>query len=330
MESIERAIDAKWPRERWRETRLLIAVSGGADSVALLHAMARLAATQPDRFEGQIQVAHFNHGWRGAESDADEAFVAELCQRLNVPLMVGRNEHRAVTARAAQSLPLTTEPLVPVKTEESARNSRYNFLTQAAYQCGARYVLTAHTASDRVETLLHNLFRGTGLSGVVGPPLTRSLGPELVLVRPLLDCWREQIEAYLQDLGQAFRMDSSNADVKFQRNYLRQALLPELRQRFGEQVDVRLLAFSDLSEEAVDALRELAADYLRRIESMQDELADEWRTTRTRGTESSSGCQLWRSSRCPWPVVHQGLVRVWQERGWPLQAMSARAVGEAA
>ncbi|MCA9182764.1 MAG: tRNA lysidine(34) synthetase TilS, partial [Planctomycetales bacterium] len=270
--------------------------------------------------EDQIQAAHFNHGWRGSESDADEAFVAELCQRLNVPLEVGRNEHRAVTALAAQTRSPTTNT-IHAKTEENARNLRYNFLTQTAYQCGARYVLTAHTADDRVETLLHNLFRGTGLSGVVGPALTRSLGPELVLVRPLLGCWREQVEAYLGELGQAFRVDSSNVDVKFQRNYLRQALLPELRERFGMQLDERLLAFSELAEESVVALRELSADYLRRIEWMRDELAASPGRT---GLEVSS--ELWLPTLeklpRPWPVVHRGLVCVWQERGWPLQAMS--------
>ncbi len=328
MQSPEKAIEEKWPRERWRGTRLLVAVSGGADSVALLHAMVRLAATQPDRLEGQIQAAHFNHGWRGAESDADETFVVELCQRLNVPLIVGRNEHpvsrnehRTVTAWAAQQLPVTPERSVPAKTEEGARNQRYAFLTQTAYQCGARYVLTAHTANDRVETLLHNLFRGTGLSGVVGPSLTRSFGPELVLVRPLLGCWREQVEAYLQALEQGFRVDSSNADVKFQRNYLRQALLPELRERFGAQIDERLLAFSELAEESVGALRELSADYLRRIELMRDALASSG-GLRERDVRSELWLPTLAKLPCPWPVVHQGLVSVWQERAWPLQAMS--------
>lgn len=320
MQSLEAEIDAKWSRERWRGTRVLVAVSGGADSVALLQAMVRLAAILPNRIEGQIQAAHFNHGWRGAESDADEAFVVELCQRLNVPLEVGRNEHRTVSARAAQTRSPTTDTS-HAKTEENARNLRYNFLAQTAYRCGARYVLTAHTANDRVETLLHNLFRGTGLSGVAGPSLTRSLGPELVLVRPLLGCWREQIEAYLEELGQVFRVDSSNADVKYQRNYLRKALLPELRERFGDSLDQRLLTFSELAEESVDALRELSADYLRRIKLMQDEMAASSGLTGL-GVSNELWLPTLEKLPCPWPVVHQGLVRVWQERGWPLQAMS--------
>lgn len=320
MQSLEIAIEATWPRARWQGTRVLVAVSGGADSLALLHAILRLAATQPEQLERQIQVAHFNHGWRGAESDADEAFVCALCQRLNVPLIVGRAEHHHVAAASTSggSLDLVSPP---TKTEESARKLRYEFLTKTAHHYAARYVLTAHTANDRVETMLHNLFRGTGLSGVVGPSLHRSLGPELVLVRPLLGCWRGQIESYLQELGQDFRVDSSNADVTFQRNYLRQALLPELRERFGAQLDERLLAFSELAEETVAGLQELATQYLRQVDTLR---VGQAKLHPAPNLENRSAIYLPIESQLayPWPVVHQALVRIWQAQSWPLQAMS--------
>lgn len=336
MHSLEIELEALWPTERWLGTRVLVAVSGGADSVALLRAIVNLARAEVGDVEGQIQAAHYNHGWRGAASDGDEEFVRKLCQRLQVPLFVGCNTghfnsapHRSAadsTSRAGSGaeecdMPSSPSEKSPTKTEAGAREVRYDFLSQTAYQCGARYVLTAHTASDRVETMLHNLLRGTGLAGVVGPPLTRPFGAELVLVRPLLGCWREQVEAYLHELGQDFRQDASNTDIAFQRNYLRHKLLPELRERFGGKLDQRLLDFSELAEEVVTDQRELAAEYLSRVAVLYE--------TAVAGFELQSRPgrgELYLPSRqklaCSWSVVHQALVRSWQERGWPQRSMS--------
>jgi tRNA(Ile)-lysidine synthase len=281
---------------------MLVAVSGGADSVALLHALVRLVKCQaPEAGIALIDVAHFNHGWRGAASDGDQAFVRELCQQLGLRLFEG-GEAAGLAGPGA-------------KTEERAREVRYQFLTETAYACGARYVVTGHTANDRVETVLHNLFRGTGLSGVAGPALTRQLDRDLVLVRPLLGCWREQVEGYLQELGATFRQDASNADVTYRRNYLRHSLLPVLRVEYGPQVDQKLLSFSELAEETMAALRQSAEEYLRLVEALR-------RDAGLVGDSDAAWVPSLGQLNFPWVVVREGLRNVWLARQWKLQAMS--------
>ncbi len=311
--SLEHEIDARWPLANWGETRLLVAVSGGADSVALLHALLRLkkrvvgeglqtasTAAEPS-IESLVDVAHFNHGWRGTASDRDEAFVASLCQRLGVRFYVGRN-----TQSNAELLS---------KTEEQARDLRYAFLAETAYACGARYVVTGHTASDRVETVLHNLFRGTGLSGVAGPSLTRQLDRDLVLARPLIGCWREQIVDYLAKIAETHCEDASNADTQYRRNFLRHKLLPLLREEYGDQVDQRLCSFSELSEEAVLALRESAREYLRLVEALR-------RDAGRVGERGSAWLPALDHLDFAWVVVREGLREIWHTRGWKLQGMT--------
>lgn len=288
MQPLERSLLEAWPFDSWKETRLLLAVSGGADSVALLRAMRNLAA----RTE-LLHVAHFNHGWRGAESDQDEQFVRYLCEQLELPF---------VTERADGNV---------VRSEQAARDARYAFLTKAAYAAGARYVVTAHTASDRVETMLHNLCRGTGLSGVAAPTQFRDLHDDLVLARPLLRCTRSQVVEYLRAIDQIYRDDASNANETFKRNFIRHRVLPLLQQTYGEQVDNHLLNFSLLAEDAVAALRFYALRWL------DDCLV---------GTEGKATAELllpvgsFRAA--PWPVVQAALEICWKRNQWPLQAMT--------
>ena len=304
--TLEQKLDQHWPVAIWGQTRLLVAVSGGADSVALLHALLRLShqscdhKADMDRVDKLIDVAHFNHGWRGAASDQDEEFVVQLCQRLGVRVFVGRS--------------VADSQHTQLKTEEHARQSRYAFLTETAYNCGARYVATGHTANDRAETVLHNLFRGTGLAGVAGPTLTRQLDRELVLVRPLIGCWREQITEYLLQIRETFRRDASNSDTNYRRNFLRHEVLPLLRRKYGEQLDDRICSFSELGEEALLALRDQAAEYLRLVEAFRRDMG-------LVGDRSSAWFPTLSQLDYPWVVVREGLRIVWLERGWKLQAM---------
>ena len=176
---------------------VLLAVSGGADSVALLRGTCLIA------FEMRIapQVVHVNHRLRGAESDADAEWVRELCHSRNVPCDV-------LTADVAKC---SAERGVGI--EEAARDARYKLLTSAAERIGAPVVLLAHTADDQAETVLHHILRGTGLAGLSGMPASRVLSESVRLVRPLLDVNRTEIERFLQSLGQDFRTDSSNRDT---------------------------------------------------------------------------------------------------------------------
>lgn len=304
---LEEQVNQQWPVAGWGQTRLLVAVSGGADSVALLHALLRLSITSTDNTgtgkqgEQLIDVAHFNHGWRGEASDQDEAFVVKLCQRLGVRVFVGRSETGSQQAR--------------LKTEEHARESRYAFLAETAYSCGARYVVTGHTANDRAETVLHNLFRGTGLAGVAGPTLIRQLDRDLVLVRPLIGCWREQITEYLSEIRETFRQDASNDDISYRRNFLRHEVLTLLRREYGEQIDNRLCSFSELAEEALLALRDQATEYLRLVEAFRRDMG-------LVGDRSSAWFPNLSQLNYPWVVVREGLRIVWLDRGWKLQGMT--------
>ncbi len=289
MQPLEQLLLESWPRQAWTDTRLLVAVSGGADSVALLRSLSQIA----DRRE-LIHAAHFNHQWRAAESDADEQFVRELCDQLNVPLTCVRAD--------------SCGPPHP-RSEQAARDLRYHFLTQAAYTLGARYVVTAHTASDRVETMLHNLCRGTGLSGVAAPTQFRNLHEDLVLARPLLHANRDQVVAYLKAIGQPFREDSSNTDPAYKRNFIRHRVLPLLRESYGEHAEGHLLSFSQLAEEAAEALRYYALKWI-----------DSSIVTPTSNSELQYPVASLKDT--PWPVVQAALEICWKRNRWPLQSMT--------
>ena len=216
-----------WPKLgilfSWRDVTVMVAVSGGADSVALL--LALRAITQ--QVAGQLVVAHFNHRLRGAESDGDERFVRQLCQHAEIGCTV---------AHADGALASTGDGV-----EAAARQQRYEFLRAAANHRGARYVVTAHTADDQAETVLHRVVRGTGLAGLSGIPISRRLSEMTTIIRPLLSARRSAVLAYLHDRQQPFREDSSNELVVFTRNRIRHQLLPLLEQQFNPQVVPSLL-----------------------------------------------------------------------------------------
>lgn len=188
-------------------TRVLCALSGGADSVCLLHLLLR---------EGRgltVAAAHYNHGLRGAESDGDEAFCRALCGEWGVPFFSARGDVAAEAARLHLSV------------EEAGRRLRYSFLYDTAEAWGADCIATAHNRRDNAETMLINLSRGTGTAGLGGIPPRRGK-----LVRPLLDAGREEILAYLEANSVPHREDSSNRSDDYTRNRLRHGVLPVLEE----------------------------------------------------------------------------------------------------
>lgn len=290
-----------WPLEQWQHQTVVLAVSGGADSVAMLRLIHGLVGSSP-----QVIVAHFNHGWRGEESDRDQQFVQELAHSLGL------------TCIAEQA----SQPSSESRSEQTARRLRYAFLRKVAMQHQASVIATAHTASDRVETMLHNLCRGTGLSGVCSPTESRQLDSGLTLVRPLLNCYREQIAAYLQQLGQPYREDSSNRNEQYRRNFLRNSVLPMLRQVYGDGLDSRLLSFSQLVEQTVQLQQEQSQQYQNRI---RDLLAQSILLGRL--LEPSQNELVFPSQPmldAAWPIVLLALQRQWHQRGWSQQAMSRK------
>ena len=185
---------------------ILAAVSGGADSMCLLHALLTLR----ERTSITVAAAHFNHQLR-PEADGEEAFVRDWCAQQGVPFYTGRAD---VTERAAQA---------GTGIEETARNLRYAFLEQMAAEIGADRIATAHQAGDNAETILLHLIRGSGLRGLGGIPPVRGR-----IIRPLLTVERREIEAYLARHNVPHVEDTSNADTVYRRNYLRREILPRL------------------------------------------------------------------------------------------------------
>jgi len=193
-------------------TVLLAAVSGGADSVAMLHLLVR--ATRAGFDEIGLAAAHLDHGLRGRESTEDARFVRDLGDRLGVPVVIGR----ARPTDALHSL------------EARARRVRYRFLRAAAKRRGAAAVLTAHTLEDQAETVLDRLLRGTGLRGLRGILPERALGRarDLRLLRPLLEVRRGDLRGWLTDRDLAWREDRTNRDGSNRRSRIRHELLPRV------------------------------------------------------------------------------------------------------
>ncbi|MBB5059039.1 tRNA(Ile)-lysidine synthase [Granulicella aggregans] len=218
--------------------RLCAAVSGGADSVALLLAL-HAANRQPKESLGVVLSAvHVHHNLRGAEADADAAFVADLCTRLEVSL------HR-IDADAPAHIEATGESM-----EEAARNLRYAAFHSLLATNQADAILTAHTLDDQAETVLMKLLRGAWTDGLsaIHPVLIPEKPKTGRIIRPLLATRRSQIETYLRDLNQPWREDSSNADTHHTRNRVRHELMPLLR-TFNPNLDQALANIAELARD---------------------------------------------------------------------------------
>jgi tRNA(Ile)-lysidine synthase len=237
--------------ERWLRRReigagdMVIAVSGGPDSVALLRA---LLVVRSPQYDGKLIVAHLNHRLRGLESDADAEFVRKLQQQLarTYPALETRCEAVDVAAIAHAE---------HTNLEGVARRLRYDWLAKVARETGARWIATGHTADDQAETVLLRLLRGTGLQGLRGIAARRMVAPDLEIVRPMLGVKRVEVMEYLLREQQSYRVDSTNADLRFTRNRIRHQLLPHLARRYNPEIPAILCR---LAEQAEDAYRHVA------------------------------------------------------------------------
>ena len=231
---------------------VVVAVSGGADSVCLLHILAKWGG----RLGTRLHAAHLNHQLRGLESEADAEYVSNLAGRLGIPISIDRQNVAAYRTERRCSI------------EEAARELRYAFLSRIARQVGAQRIATGHTRDDQVETILMHILRGTGTSGLCGlPPCSpmaydsqrTSLPTEalsaserqpgnLLVIRPLLDAGREETVSYCREYQLEPRIDSSNLSSSFFRNRLRLHLLPLLR-KYNPGIDQALLRLRDIAKE---------------------------------------------------------------------------------
>lgn len=290
----EAAIARQWPAERWCDVTVVVAVSGGPDSVALLRG---LHALKKATGSGKLIVAHFNHRLRpDAENDAH--WVRSLADSLQLDCEIGTGDVAEEAASAGDGI------------EAAARAARYRFLQSVAERRGGRYVVTGHTADDQIETVLFNFLRGTGLSGLAAMPHARPLGPAVSLVRPLLAIRRTDVIQYLHRLGQSYLIDPTNACESFARNRIRNELVPFLRDRFGAS-----------TEESITRLAQLAAEAQECIGTVADELLD--RCLVAPGTAHRSGALLSvsRLANQHRHLVREMFVALWRRVGWPMQNM---------
>jgi len=209
--------------------RILIALSGGADSVTLTHALNRISAGGSGRFGCTLAAAHLNHRLRGDEADRDERFVRELCERLRIELVVERAQN------LTESLNRSNLPDA-ANLEERAREVRYAFLNRAADRVKARYIAVAHHQDDQAETVMLRLLRGSGVAGL-GAMDTDGPGR---IVRPLLGLGRAEILTYLEAIGATYVCDSSNNSPVYLRNRVRHELMPMLERDYSPRLGRRL------------------------------------------------------------------------------------------
>jgi tRNA(Ile)-lysidine synthase len=202
---------------------VLVGLSGGADSVAMLHALLELRK----RFALRIAAAHLNHRIRASESDRDEEFVRAMCARLGVELVVERAAGLGLDA-ASPNL------------EERAREARREFLVRGAESLGADYVALAHQADDQAETVLMRMLRGSGATGLSAMPEQARVGAATTLIRPMLTLTRAQILSFLHSRKIPFVEDSSNSSTSILRNRLRLELIPMLEREYAPGLSRRL------------------------------------------------------------------------------------------
>lgn len=209
-----------------RGDKVLAAVSGGPDSLAmllLLHSVRQV-------LHCDLAAAHCNFSLRGDESDADERFVAEFCSRLGLECFTIQFDTRLAASELKKSI------------EESARHLRYGFFATLAEERGFTRIATGHHVNDNAETMLFNLFRGVSLPGLAGIRERNGM-----IIRPMLLFRREEIEGYLQEKGVTARLDSSNYLDEYDRNFIRNRVIPLIEERFAHKL---LPSLRRLSEQA--------------------------------------------------------------------------------
>ncbi|MDO8682764.1 MAG: tRNA lysidine(34) synthetase TilS [Armatimonadota bacterium] len=221
--------------------KVIVAVSGGPDSVALLHALHALK----DRLGISLHVAHLNHGIRGKEADKEAEFVRQLAADLGLESTVEKADVPAV------------KKLLRLSTEEAARKVRYEFLDRVADQIGATKIATAHTKDDQAETVLMNLIRGAGLEGLTGIPPVRGC-----YVRPLLSVTRKEVEDYCAHQNLEYKIDPSNLRFDYRRNRIRLEFIPLLESHYNPAVKSRLASTAEILRDEAAFLAETAQAFL--------------------------------------------------------------------
>lgn len=228
--------------------KILVAVSGGPDSVALLHVLAELSG----RYGTELFVAHLNHMLRGKEADGDEEFVRKTAGSLALPFVT----EKANVKNTAKALRMSVE--------EAAREVRYDFFNRAAAKFGASTIATGHTLDDQAETILMRLLKGSGSLGLSGIPYKRRSG-KIWVVRPLLDVSRKEVVEYIRKNRIPARTDTSNRKTIYLRNKIRNNLIPILEKDFNPNIKNVLASMASTFTDESLYLTEVAAAKAKRI-----------------------------------------------------------------
>lgn len=220
---------------------ILVAVSGGPDSIALLHWLKEHCSS----LDIILSCAHFNHGFRGEESDEEADFVAETCRQWGIPFYQTKMDLLKKVQEGGVNL------------QALSREYRYKFLQETAQKIGANRIALAHHKDDQVETILMRFLRGTGTTGLMGMPYERTLIDGVTLIRPFLNVTKAHIQQYLKLHQLSYRIDSSNLKTDYMRNRIRLQLLPELT-RYNSNLSSSIVALAHMIEEDERYLSQLA------------------------------------------------------------------------
>ncbi|MBA4311102.1 MAG: tRNA lysidine(34) synthetase TilS [Chlorobiaceae bacterium] len=210
-----------------RGEKIIVSVSGGIDSMTLLNLMLDLK----NRMKLTIAIAHFNHQLRGNESNEDETFIRDYAKKRKIRCFIESTDTNHISETEKLSI------------QETARNLRYNFLLNIRKSLGYQKIATAHNADDNAETILFNIFRGTGVHGMTGIPVFRK---DQNIIRPLLFASRDEITSYAAENNISFREDSSNSKKEYTRNFIRHEILPAIRQNINPNIRGSLLRSSHI------------------------------------------------------------------------------------
>lgn len=245
-----------------RKETVLVAVSGGPDSVCMLHLLKELNGME--EFAWNLIVAHVNHKLRGKESDEDEKFVKNLARKLGLPFVSARvNVKRLGSGPGGRRSSL----------EEAARKARYRALREMAIREKAQKIALAHTFDDQAETILFRIVRGTGLRGLRGIPAIRMVSrkDDLFIVRPLLEVERKEVEDYLKEHGISWRLDPTNVDTAITRNFIRHELFPLIERRLNPRVKYALVKLGQISRSFYVCMKEISKEIFEGVKLISKE-----------------------------------------------------------
>ena len=294
FEALCSALAAALPVHGFWESPVVVGVSGGADSVALLLGLQALAAEgDPSR----LIVAHAEHDLRKTARN-DRQFVGDLAERLGLRFVWRELSVVPDPHGAGEGI------------EGRARRLRYSFLEEVARETGARHVVVAHTADDQAETILSRTFRGTGLAGLGGMAAARELCAGVALLRPLLAVSRADVRACLAAAGEPWCEDETNADVRYARNFLRHEVLRRIEAGPYPAATESLVRLGSQASRAAAALASAAGHLL---DAHSQRHADGRIIVRTAAIASLDG-----------HLISEMFVALWNREGWPRRDMTAR------